>query len=369
MSVETYTAAKVKVGFFSMLALAIFVGFLFWVSGGRDAGLFAPPRQTVIVPFEDISGLRPNAPVTIGGQQVGSVVRRQLDGTLVVLTMEIDRRIDLYENARFSIFTPSLFSGAEVALDPGGPREEMTVAVDLMTPEETVVHGERTQAIRFDVTHSRGEVGMAELTARSADTVEVVNDILVGFREDQDVMQHEVNRVMERTASLLEKLDEGLEPERVEATAENIEALTEHLRLLVEENRATLNQLTENLNQTVEATNEQIQARGDEVGELVQTMTRSIEESVAPLIEQSERLTASLERIAGDNEPLLYDTMLSVRDAVTNLEAFTARIRANPSLLIFGTGDEPPERTAPRPRFDRNLRDRGRQPLYDKRDR
>ena len=368
MQGDAYTAAKVKVGFFSVLSLAIFVGFLFWVSGGRNTGFFAEPRQTVVVPFQDITGLRQNAPVTIAGEVVGEVVERNLDGKIAVVTMEIRRSIRLFANARFAILTPSLFGGAQITLDPGGPTEEESEVAVAVAVEDFVM-GERRNVVRYDLTNSASETGMAELMKRGADTVSIVNDILAGFRADQVLMQAQLNRVMASSADLIETLSESVQRESIEQIVTNVRTLTEQVGELIAENRESLRDLTANLNRAVATSEEQIAARGEDVGQVLQAITRSLDDNIAPLLGQLERLTASLGRIAGDNEQVLYDSLLHVREATRNLEAFTARIRANPSLLVFGSGDAAADSTAGETtRVDRQLRDRGRMPLYDKRD-
>jgi len=370
MQSDNHASARLKVGFFTVLSVTVFIGFLFWVSGGQSNVLsFSEDRRFVVVPFTDITGLAPEAPVTVAGQKVGEVVNRRLEGKIAVVTMKVNKDVQLYENATFAIETTSFFGGANVNLDPGGATGDIS-EVRLMEPSSATIDGQQQDALVFGLTNSVSATGFGQLTEQGTVTVRQINEILADFRDDQALIQEDLARIMAATANILEEVDKSLDGERMAAIVEQVHELTRQSTDMIAENREAIREMVSQAGVTVETLNEQISARGEETGELLRTITDSVEASLTPLMMQMERLTLALERVLQDNEQSLHDTMVNLRDATANLEAFTARIRANPSLVIFGSGDADPDAASPSAssRGDGDMRGNGRMPIYDKRD-
>jgi hypothetical protein len=71
MASPHYSSIEIKVGIFLAFSLALFVGMVvnfgkFWTAWGRE-------RTEIFVAFEDVSGLKPDAPVRYNGLEVGRV--------------------------------------------------------------------------------------------------------------------------------------------------------------------------------------------------------------------------------------------------------------------------------------------------------
>jgi phospholipid/cholesterol/gamma-HCH transport system substrate-binding protein len=130
------------VGAFLLLALASLLVLALASSNGKFG--FGQSTYPLKARFTNLGQLRPNAPVKIGGVNIGTVADIQLDPVKLdaVVTLAIDSRYkDLPSDTSASILTGGLLGESYVGLQPGGdvealkPGEEIaftTPAVDLI---------------------------------------------------------------------------------------------------------------------------------------------------------------------------------------------------------------------------------------------
>ena len=130
------------VGAFLLLALASLLVLALASSNGKFG--FGQDTYPLKARFTNLGQLRPNAPVKIGGVNIGTVADIQLDPVKLdaVVTLAIDSRYkDLPSDTSASILTGGLLGESYVGLQPGGdveplkPGDEIaftTPAVDLI---------------------------------------------------------------------------------------------------------------------------------------------------------------------------------------------------------------------------------------------
>ena len=130
------------VGAFLLLALASLLVLALASSNGKFG--FGQSTYPLKARFTNLGQLRPNAPVKIGGVNIGTVADIQLDPVKLdaVVTLAIDSRYkDLPADTSAGILTGGLLGESYVGLQPGGdveplkPGEEIaftTPAVDLI---------------------------------------------------------------------------------------------------------------------------------------------------------------------------------------------------------------------------------------------
>ena len=130
------------VGAFLLLALASLLVLALASSNGKFG--FGASTYPLKARFTNLGQLRPNAPVKIGGVNIGSVADIQLDPVKfdAVVTLDIDDRYnDLPSDTSAGILTGGLLGESYIGLQPGGdeqalkPGEEIaytTPAVDLI---------------------------------------------------------------------------------------------------------------------------------------------------------------------------------------------------------------------------------------------
>ena len=130
------------VGAFLLLALGSLLVLALASSNGKFG--FGQDTYPLKARFTNLGQLRPNAPVKIGGVNIGTVAAIQLDPVKLdaVVTLAIDSRYkDLPADTSASILTGGLLGESYVGLQPGGdveplqPGDEIaftTPAVDLI---------------------------------------------------------------------------------------------------------------------------------------------------------------------------------------------------------------------------------------------
>lgn len=93
--------------------------------------------------FDEIGGLRPRAPVAVAGVTVGQVKSIALDDLLrAVVTLEVDRDLQLPTDSSAGIRTQGLLGDQFIALEPGG-EEQLLESGDEIAFTESALSIER----------------------------------------------------------------------------------------------------------------------------------------------------------------------------------------------------------------------------------
>lgn len=123
------------VGLFVMAGL-VAVGWLSLQVGGLNAG---PGGLVLKASFDEIGGLKPRAPVVIGGVRVGQVSSIDLDEDLRArVTLEVDGGLELPVDTSAAIRTQGLLGDQLVALVPGAEEEVLRSGESLSFTESAV---------------------------------------------------------------------------------------------------------------------------------------------------------------------------------------------------------------------------------------
>lgn len=118
------TGTEIRVGFITLLAVALLVVFTFYITGYRPVAATYPVRVT----FDDARGLQRGDPVRMLGVKIGEVrkveIVAQMDGELKAeVTLTIDQERELHSNYIFQITTAGLIQErfVEVIVQPYDP--------------------------------------------------------------------------------------------------------------------------------------------------------------------------------------------------------------------------------------------------------
>ncbi|BAV95570.1 outer membrane lipid asymmetry maintenance protein MlaD [Lysobacter enzymogenes] len=114
------------VGAFLLLALASLLVLAIASTNGKFG--FGRDNYEVTAKFTSIGALRPNAPVKIGGVNVGQVADISLDpkSYASVVTLSIDKRYNkLSADTSAGIFTSGLLGESYIGLTPGGDPDDL----------------------------------------------------------------------------------------------------------------------------------------------------------------------------------------------------------------------------------------------------
>lgn len=141
------------VGLFVLAGLAA-VGWLSLQIGGLGAG---PGGLVLMASFDEIGGLKPRAPVVIGGVRVGQVSSIGLDEDLRArVTLEVDEGLELPVDTSAAIRTQGLLGDQLIALVPGA-EEELLRSGETLSFTESAVNIERLIGAFVHSTNLGGE--------------------------------------------------------------------------------------------------------------------------------------------------------------------------------------------------------------------
>jgi phospholipid/cholesterol/gamma-HCH transport system substrate-binding protein len=111
-------ARDLGVGLFLLVGLAA-IAFLSISVGG--ASYRGPGGLELAVVFDQVGGLKPRAPVVVGGVKVGQVKAIGLDGDLRArVVLDVDASLALPNDTSAAILTAGLLGDQYVELTPGG---------------------------------------------------------------------------------------------------------------------------------------------------------------------------------------------------------------------------------------------------------
>jgi phospholipid/cholesterol/gamma-HCH transport system substrate-binding protein len=130
------------VGLFLLAGIAAIAVLSVSVGGSTYRG---PGGLALVVTFDQIGGLKPRAPVVIGGVKVGQVRSIGLDGELRArVVLDVDRRLALPSDTSAVILTAGVLGDQYVELSPGGetallqPGDEIQFKQDALVLERMI---------------------------------------------------------------------------------------------------------------------------------------------------------------------------------------------------------------------------------------
>jgi ABC-type transporter Mla subunit MlaD len=135
-----------------------------------------------------------------------------------------------------------------------------------------------------------------------------------------------------------------------------------------DEVQAAIREVKGPLTSTIKNADELTVKLGRSVEELAAKVSTSLDELTAKLSKTADgldRLLRDADTLVLQNNTNIYETIRGLRDTAHHLELAAKRVRANPSLLIFGADETPEER---RKADETELRLKGRARRYDKED-
>jgi len=130
-------ARDLGVGLF-LLAGAAAVAFLsVSVAGAAYRG---PGGLELAVTFDQIGGLKPRAPVVIGGVKIGQVKSIALDGDLRArVELDVDAKLKLATDSSAAILTSGLLGDQYVELTPGGDTTFLAAGDEIQYKQDAFV--------------------------------------------------------------------------------------------------------------------------------------------------------------------------------------------------------------------------------------
>lgn len=246
--------------------LLLYLG-LTWI---KSMHLFAANRNVYKIRFADVSGLKEGDPVTVFGYHSGNVEHIGLDGVSAIVTINLDRSIEVKADAVAEIRVKELMGGKQVALTPGKVSEPF--------PAHAFMPG--TTSLDFSSAFAKAGEFMDRFDA-----------------EEIDTLLRNINRVASSFARLsdeIDSLDTGTIASDVSASAKSLN----HLLTSVEQRR-----MVEKLDESLGKVN-QLATRAEETMVSVNKLADRLGEKTLP---NAEELIGKVNKMLDDTEGMVKD--------------------------------------------------------------
>ena len=205
---------EIKVGITVLAGILIFI----WILGWAKNFSVSSHHRPVLVKFDNVTGLEIGDNVVVNGLRKGFVQNMQIEQDHVIVTMSLEKDVDLREDAQFSISMLDLMGGKKVGVLPG------------ISPTE------------FNYNSVHNGIFYADIPSVMSMLGSVQGDI-VGSLKDMHITLNSVNKYL---------TDDQL-TNNVKSTAANLNQISQKMIILIDENRENFKKLTSN---SVELTSE-----------------------------------------------------------------------------------------------------------------
>lgn len=276
---------EIRVGIVAIVAIVALFGGILW---GKRAGI-GIDRQKVEVLFGNASGIAPSTPVNVYGVKKGAVqsVEATSDGALV--TLMVDRDIDVHEDAHAVIRIMEITGGKKIELFPGSS----TVAYSDQNTIPGVNEGD-LGVIMATFNNLAQQVGP---TLQRLDSVLIAAFNIVGNEEFQQDATAAVKSFAEVGSDLSSLLKDNRV--KVERAITNLDGLLTEIRVFAGQNAPVLRDALRNGDTLLTETRVAVQD------------ARSTLDKVDRMIEKLDGLASDIKEGEGTVSRLIYDKELA----------------------------------------------------------
>lgn len=285
---------EIKVGITVLIGIIIFL----WIFGWAKNFSLTPTENTVRIKFNNTSGLETGDPVTVNGVRKGFVEDLRIDGENVIVTLKVDNKIRLKEDARFGISMLDLMGGKKVEISPGTSQNELNYKQ---------VHDGLFYA---DVPQVMSMVGSFRdnFTSTISDmkiTLTSLNSYLTDKELNKDI-KSSISGLNDLTKKLNLLIDENRTS--LKQLTKNTVVLTEEAKLFIESNRESLNKSVEELQTVLENSNslitklnkftDEMEAKRNNLGKIIydEKIYENLSQSLAQLNELTKLMLDQLKK-------------------------------------------------------------------------
>lgn len=222
--------AEIRVGALLIVAvLVLFLGYT-WYTGYR----LGKAGYNLTVHFPDVTGLMPGDDVRVAGVRKGRVESIDLEGRIVEVVLWLDKDVDLFEDARFSIMDVALISGTKyIAVIPGSS----AVKLDMAEPATGEPSGafalnkvaELSESLDDLVSVMRESLLTEDALATTRETVENLNSLTKELVKLLSENRRNLTSGVKAFKSASMKLDSMLGSEQFTGTIARLDTLTQKL--------------------------------------------------------------------------------------------------------------------------------------------
>ncbi len=314
-------ASEIKSGVFVVLAVGVLIVLIFAVGNLKER---LQPKAEYHAFLSDAKFLKAHDAVTYGGIRVGQIERVEVAagrlGTVKVV-IRIDPNIDVKEDSILTLKQDGMLGQKYLEVSAGTegkPRarsgsELKAEIVPTITDLSATIKGPLTKIDEL-LDNLNKVLGSSENQNNVAQILADIRGLIAAAKDDLHKTSEMAVRTGEKAQTLLEDVDG-----------------------MVQEMRPS-----------------------------VATILNNVDDLVVRLTETAERLnqlTRDADTVVLQNSKNVYETIRALRDTAYHMEQAAKRIRANPSVVLFGGSETPEERAR---RDEAQLRLHGRTRRYDK---
>jgi phospholipid/cholesterol/gamma-HCH transport system substrate-binding protein len=322
MAITRERWSDVKVGVFVLVALALIIAGSLWIAGGS---LFAARHVPFDVMLAESGGVIAGDRVRVAGVAVGrinDVVLRQEQKWPVLMKISIKEEIQLHQDASAVIASSGLLGTSFLEIDPGSP------GAPPLAPGSEI---EGRSAAGMDAAFEQLEA----LSAKLMGILDQTSALL-------DQVSGEIGPLIARLHALLS-----------EENTENLEAILVSTRRTLEEVQPRIGPLLEHLDQVASAAEQSLEgvpALTDQAQGLVTDLRTALGpdgQRLSQLLDGAQSTLGSADQalqIVLENRATIETTLRDLEVTMSNLKAFSARVKQQPSSLLRSA---PQEQRAP----------------------
>lgn len=311
-----------KVGLLVTAAFLAFVAFLQIVS---TRGFSAAEVYTVSALFDDVLGLEPASPVQVAGIDVGRITRVELDEGKARVFMEIERKVELYDDAGVEKVAISLLGDYKLALEPGSASRaripdggeiqnvKSLSDIDAITAEVRTI----SEALRQLIAGEPGE------TSPLQRIVEDVEGAVSAARTITESVRQDIDANTRRLESILTNIDAFTADLRTISRGkdEDFDAIVADTRKIAESIRRT----SESVEKMVAGTREEdLDASIKSVRESLDALNRSLE-NVASITKKIDEGEGTVGQLINDDQ--LHRDVAEAAEGVNSLVGGITRLQ------------------------------------------
>jgi|GEM_PF-2962872 len=338
-------SSELRSGVFVVLAVVALTILIFSVGNFR-ARLKSQARYVTYV--SNAKFLKTHDPITYGGYRVGEIKSLEVAPDrhgMVKITLDVDLDTPVMEDSVITVKQDGILGPKYLEISPGAPGGKRA-------PSGAALPG--VAPVAFVELGPSFEGPMTKLDALLDNVNKIVGD--EEFRKN-------IAAMLTDARALLKSLGDQIE--KVGAVAGKT---GERSQEVLGEVHDTIKSLREPLNRTLKNTEDLTGRLAKDADVLTDRFVKTIDELTARLNKSLDSLDQVLRDTDGlivQNNKNLFETIRGMRDMTHHLELAAKRIRANPSVVLFGSSETPEEL---RQADETELRLKGRARRYDKED-
>ena len=278
---------EVKLGFFVVLALSVFL-FLVFKLGNFSLGKY----YTFSIYFSDVSGLSVKSPIKMSGVEIGAVSDLELEKGEAKVIAKVKKGINIYKNSRFTIASTGVVGSKYL--------------------EITKVAGEAEIIKEGDVVQGVAPYSMEKI-------LDKLMTVFDGLTANGDVQKSSIFKTIKNLEQITDKINKGLGRD---------ERDFREIVVNVREATKSINYVAGEIKDLMKNNKNAIQEDIDKFGKIMDHLN-SAGEKINKFLDKVNNGDGTIATLVNDDKMAkeIKDTIVSLKDASSDIKNFTAKAK------------------------------------------